>query len=111
MPQNTNKPKTTKKPNKQQETLKEKEEQKTNPIETTILDILQSKNGEQELWLTFQDIADSFENKPIFIDYWNKSDEFRTDLSKALSTLETKIKIRKRTFEQESYFSNALNPH
>jgi hypothetical protein len=101
-----NESRTMKKTNKQQETNKEQEEQKTNPIEATILDILQSKNGEQEIWLTFQDITDAFENKPIFIDYWNKSDEFRTDLSKGLGALETKKKIRKRTFEQESYFSS-----
>jgi len=49
MPQNKNQSKTMKKPDKQQETHKEQEEQKTNPIETTILDILQSKNGEKEL--------------------------------------------------------------
>jgi len=106
MPQNKNQSRTMKKPDKQQETHKKQEEQKTNPIETTILDILQSKNGEQELWLTIQDIVDGFENKPIFIDYWNKSDKFRIDLAKALGTLETKKKIRKRTFEQESYFSS-----
>ncbi len=106
MPQSNKESKTTKKKDNQQKTRKEQEEQRTNPIETTILNILQSKKGEQELWLTFQDITDAFENKAIFIDYWNKSDEFTKDLSEALSVLETKKKIKKRIFEQESYFSS-----
>jgi len=106
MPQSNNESKTKKKTDKQQKTRKEQEEKKTNPIETTILNILQSKKCEQELWLTFQDLADAFENKAIFIDYWNKPDEFTKDLSKALNTLETKKKIKKRIFEQESYFSS-----
>ncbi len=92
--------------NKQTDSQKEKETQKPNSIETVILDLLQSKNNEQKLWLNFQDLIDGFQNKPVLIDYWNKPDEFRTDLMKALSTLETKGKIEKKTFEQESYFSS-----
>ena len=92
--------------NKQTDSQKEKETQKPNSIETVILDLLQSKNNEQKLWLNFQDLIDGFQNKPVLIDYWNKPDEFRTDLMLALSTLETKGKIEKKTFEQESYFSS-----
>jgi hypothetical protein len=95
------KSKKTKQPDKQ----KEIEQQKPNSIETVILEILQSKKSEQKLWLNFQDIVDGFQNKALLIDYWNKSDEFRIDLSQALSALEIKGKIEKKIFEQESYFS------
>jgi hypothetical protein len=102
MPQSHDKSKIT----KQTDKPKEQETQKTNSIETVILDLLQSKNNEQKLWLNFQDLVDGFQNKPILINYWNKPDEFRKDLMQALSTLETKGKIEKKTFEQESYFSS-----
>jgi hypothetical protein len=102
MPQSHDKSKITKQTDKQ----KEQETQKPNSIETVILDLLQSKNNEQKLWLNFQDLVDGFQNKPILIDYWNKPDEFRTDLLQALGSLETKGKIEKKAFEQESYFSS-----
>ena len=91
---------------KEKEKPKKQEEQKPNPIETVILEILQSTKSEQKLWLNFQDIVDGFQNKALLIDYWNKSDEFKIDLSKALNALETKGKIEKKILEQESYFSN-----
>jgi hypothetical protein len=82
------------------------EEQKIHLIETVTLDILQSKKSKQKLWLSFQDIQDGFQNKPLLIDYWTKSDEFKIDLLKGLNELEAKGKIEKKIFEQESYFAS-----
>jgi len=59
-------------------------------------------------WLNFQDIVDGFQNKALLIDYWNKPDEFKIDLLKALSTLETKGKIEGKVEGEESYFSNSF---
>ena len=102
MPSSNDKSKITKQTDKQ----KEPETQKPNSIETVIIDLLQSKNNEQKLWLNFQDLVDGFQNKPILIDYWNKPDNLKTDLLQALVSLETKGKIEKKAFEQESYFSS-----
>jgi hypothetical protein len=88
------------------QTDSQKENQKPNSLETVILDILQSKNNEQKLWLNFQDLVDGFQNKPVLIDYWNKQDEFVADLKQALKSLDAKGRIEKKTFEQESYFSS-----
>ena len=93
---------------KQTSKQKEKEEQKPYAIETGILDILRSKKNEQKLWLNFQDIVDGFQNKALLIDYWNKSDEFKTDLFRVLSALEAKGKIEKKIFAEEPYFSSVL---
>ena len=108
MPVNNDKSKIIKKTDKRKEKEKPKnqEDQKPSSIETVILDILQSKKSEQKLWLNFQDIVDGFQNKALLIDYWNKSDEFNKDLSKALSALEAKGKIEKKTLEKKSYFSS-----
>jgi ribonuclease HIII len=89
----------------EKEKLKKQEEQKPNPIETIIIDILSSKNPYQKLWLSFQDIFDGFQNRAILIDYWNKSNAFKTALAQALRILEEKGKIEKKIFEQETYFS------
>jgi hypothetical protein len=91
------------------QTFKQKEEeQKPNAIETGILDILRSKKNEQKLWLNFQDIVDGFQNKALVIDYWNRSDEFKIDLLRALSILEEKGRIEKKIFAEESYFSSVF---
>ena len=81
-------------------------EKKANSIETVTMDILQSKKSEQKHWLSFQDIVDGFQYKALFIDYWNKSDEFKKDLVKALKALETNGKIEKQKVGKESYFSS-----
>jgi hypothetical protein len=110
MPKSVDKSRITKETEKRKKEEKHREQneekKKANPIETVTLDILQSKNGEQKIWLSFQDIADGFQNKALFIDYWNKTDEFKKDLSQALSTLEAKGKIEKKIVGQEAYFSS-----
>jgi hypothetical protein len=82
------------------------EEQKLCLIETVTLDILRSKKSDQKLWLSFQDIQDGFQNKPLLLDYWTKSDEFKIDLLKGLNALEMEGKIEKKIIEQESYFAS-----
>jgi hypothetical protein len=90
----------------EKERREKQEEQKIHLIETVTLDILQSKKSKQKLWLSFQDIQDGFQNKPLLIDYWTKSDEFKIDLLKGLNALEAKGKIEKKIVEQESYFAS-----
>ncbi len=94
--------------NKRKEKSKNKKQvdQKPNSIEVVTLEILQSRKSGQKLWLSTQDIMDGLQNKAVLIDYWNKSDEFKIDLIRTLSLLETKGKIEKKIFEQESYFSS-----
>ena len=91
------------------ENRKEKEtydkQEMVNPIQTTTLDILQSKKSEPKHWLSFQDIVDGFENKAVLLDYWNTPDEFTIDLGQALKILETKAKIEKKIVGKETYFS------
>jgi hypothetical protein len=76
------------------------------PIETVILDILQSEKSEQKRWLSFQDIVNGFQNKAFLINYWNKLNEFEKDLLQALNVLETNGKIEKKKVGQESYYSS-----
>lgn len=106
MPSNNDESKIIKQIHKRKEKSEKQEIQKPNSIDTTILDILQSKKSKQKLWLNFQDIIDGFQNKALFIDYWNRSEEFKIDLQQALSALEKAGKIEKKTFEKESYFSS-----
>jgi hypothetical protein len=85
---------------------KQENKEKANPIETITLEILQSAKNETQLWLSFQDITDEFQNKTLIIDYWNKPTEFRKDLLQALNVLQTNGKIEKKIVGTESYFSN-----
>jgi hypothetical protein len=81
-------------------------QENANPIETVTLDILQSEKTEQKRWLSFQDIVDGFQNKPLFVNYWDKLNDFEKDLSQTLKALETNGKIEKKTVGQESYYSS-----